>query len=113
MTEEILTTIGIGVGLILLALIIFRIRKIFEWFGEVINDTCKGKDGKWSLTSIMMIAAFNLACGLIIYDEIKQGKLNEWCVIALLTLATTGKIATAQAKKIDPTVLAPKEDEQK
>ncbi len=109
-TETVFTYIGIAISVVLLILIIIRIRKVLAWCSDVIKDTCRGKDGKWSLTSIMMIVAFDAALILIFYDEFKQNKLNEFAIISLLVLATTGKIATAKAKQIDPTIQPPKDE---
>ncbi len=70
----------------------------------MIEDTLQDREGKWSLPRIMMVAAFNACVCAFFYDMYKQGQMNDIGFAALLTVAVTGKIADAQAKKIDPTI---------
>lgn len=96
---------AIGAGVVILAFIVFRIKMVFRVGTQILDDTCKdSKNGKWSMPKLMMIFSFNAFIVAFFYDLYKQGHINEWAAIALLTVAVTGKIADAKSKQIDPTV---------
>ncbi len=103
--DDQLMWLGVVVGLILLVLIIIKIRSFFKLATEICHQTLKGKDGKWSMTKIMMVAAFHLCAIVFLYDAFKNGKANEWAFGMMLTVAVTGGVASAYSKKIDPTTL--------
>jgi hypothetical protein len=99
----------IGFGIIAVIMVLIRVKTIYNTIGKMIEDTLKDREGKWSMPRIMMISAFNACVVAFFYDMYKAGHMNEVAFVALLTVAVTGKIADAQAKKIDPTIVAPLE----
>lgn len=99
----------------------YVVKKFNEKLAIFTNDLLKEKqaDGywKWSRNSMMMFQAWYCCMFVFIADFIKNDyKANETLFWGMLGIATTGQIASAYAKKINPLVREPKEnisDEQK
>lgn len=104
--------IGLGI-LLVIVFILWRVKSAFDLFATIVYDTLKvyndkEKRLKWSATKCTMFVAFFTSIFMAVYDCYKNG-LNEIVFGALLTVAITGKVANAWSKKIDPTIMAPKD----
>lgn len=106
--ETNLMYLSIGLGVILLILLILRVRLIFNWVSEVAVDTLK-QDGKWSKVAIITASAWFVVVWAFTYDEIHNG-FNETAWMFLGSISVGNKFVNAYSKKVDPTILAPGND---
>lgn len=97
-------------GLIVLILFIralFKGSVVLKYFGQIVDDTLK-KDGKWSKMSIITATAWAIVIWSFHYDLINNG-FNETAWFGLLAVATGNKVMDAWSKKVDPTIVTPKD----
>lgn len=77
-------------------------RKILGWFHllPVITDTLK-RDGRWSMTKIMMAVSYDSALYAFFYDMYKNGfNFQTFCV--MLGVGLGAKVTDAYSKKLTP-----------
>jgi len=114
MTDRNIIIIIIAASIISIILLLWKVKSLFEGVKSIAEDTLKVWDDKekrlkWSATKWTMFVAFGTAICMGLYDSYKNG-LDEFVFGALLTVALTGKVTNAWSKKIDPTIVAPKEE---
>lgn len=101
---------AIFVGLLLITWLIRKFLKtsmVLQYIQKIIDDTLK-VDGRWSKTAIITASAWAVVLWSFHYDLIKNGfNITAWGF--LLTVATGNKLVNAYSKKVDPTIVPPKE----
>ena len=106
----------VGIMVVLLPLFtgIYLLRKFSQKVGVFINDTLKERQSngywKWSKNSIIIATAWAAVLFVFIYDEIING-FNETAWMYLAGVAIGSPIASAYAKKLNPLVQPPKDEQ--
>lgn len=109
-------TIGFAIFIVVGIIVFYIIKKFNEKLTIFTNDLLKEKqaDGywKWSRNSMMMFQAWYCCMFVFIADFLKNNyKVNETLFWGMLAIATGGQIASAYAKKVNPLIQEPKEDD--
>ena len=80
------------------------------FLNKLIDDTLKDKNGKFSRTSLTMATAWWASISVFLIDFYQNG-FNEFAFCTIVGVALGSKVTDAWSKKIDPTIVAPKEPE--